>query len=504
MNTFMNGLQKATNYALTENAGLAHKTTGSSVYDLFALAGAYRKRSDEDCILLFKNAFEEDETLAMKCLFWVRDCRGGIGERRFFRVCFHWLAQKHPEAARRNLNNVSEYGRYDDLWYTLMGTPLEGEMLAFVKHQLALDMECKTPSLLAKWLPSENASAPETKRLGNIVRKYLGMTHRQYRKTLSILRDRINVLERLMSANRWDEIIFDSIPSRAGLIYKNAFARRDIIAKKYEAFAKSEDTKVNAKVLYPYEVVHKAVEGTSGWGYNFSNLSDTDRAMIEKYWNNLPDYLNGKPCKMMCVVDTSGSMTGTAASAPINVAISLGMYCAERIGGPFKDHYISFSSRPQLIKIEGVDFVDKVRRIYSTNLCSNTDIHSTFNLLRKVSKNAKPEDRIKQLLIISDMQIDAGSIDFCKYRGHQYESKIEVLTEMEQIRKEWEADGLEMPSLYYWNVNARGEANILDAGPGVSYVSGMSPSIFLSVLTGKSGIDFMMDKLMSDRYNAIK
>lgn len=494
MNTFMNGLQNASNYAVTENGALAHKTTRSAVYDMFALGGAYRKRNDEDCILLFKNALEENETLALKCLFYLRDCRGGQGERRFFRVCYKWLAQKHADVARRNFELISEYGRYDDVIYALIGTPLENDALEFIKNQLALDLECKTPSLLAKWLPSENASAVKTKKMGNIIREYLGMTHREYRKTLSILRERINLLERLMSANRWDEIEFDKIPSKAGLIYKNAFARRDIIAKKYEAFAKSEDTKVNASTLYPYDVVHKAVEGTRGWGYSFRDMSATDRAMVEKYWENLPDYLEGKPCKMMCVVDTSGSMTGSEASAPINVAIGLGMYCAERIGGPFKNHYISFSSRPQLIKIEGVDFVDKVRRIYKTNLCENTDLVKTFRMLKEIALTAKPEDIPETIVVISDMQIDCES----RFYGSN------VATEMESMRREWEKAGLKMPKLVYWNVEARGAANFLDDGPNVTYVSGCSPVIFQQVISGVTGYELMLKKLESARYEAIR
>lgn len=494
MNTFMNGLQNASNYAVTENGALAHKTTRSAVYDMFALGGAYRKRNDEDCILLFKNALEENETLALKCLFYLRDCRGGQGERRFFRVCYKWLAQKHADVARRNFELISEYGRYDDVIYALIGTPLENDALEFIKNQLALDLECKTPSLLAKWLPSENASAVKTKKMGNIIREYLGMTHREYRKTLSILRERINLLERLMSANRWDEIEFDKIPSKAGLIYKNAFARRDIIAKKYETFAKSEDTKVNASTLYPYDVVHKAVEGTRGWGYSFRDMSATDRAMVEKYWENLPDYLEGKPCKMMCVVDTSGSMTGSEASAPINVAIGLGMYCAERIGGPFKNHYISFSSRPQLIKIEGVDFVDKVRRIYKTNLCENTDLVKTFRMLKEIALTAKPEDIPETIVVISDMQIDCGS----RFYGSN------VATEMESMRREWEKAGLKMPKLVYWNVEARGAANFLDDGPNVTYVSGCSPVIFQQVISGVTGYELMLKKLESARYEAIR
>ena len=217
MNTFMNGLKTANNFTYTENGALTHKSTTNALLDFFAMGAAYRSRSDEDCILLFKNAFAENPTYALKCLFYIRDIRGGQGERRFFRVVTKWLASAETEAMRRNLALVPEYGRWDDL-LAFIGTPLSNEALNIIKHQLALDVECKTPSLLAKWLPSENTSSKETREKGEIVRKYLGFTAKQYRKTLSVLRKRINVLERLMSEGRWDEIEFDKIPSKAGLI----------------------------------------------------------------------------------------------------------------------------------------------------------------------------------------------------------------------------------------------------------------------------------------------
>lgn len=492
MNTLLNNLTDVTNYATTENGALSHKTTKSAVYDMFATGAAYRGRSDEDCILLFKNALEEDESLALKCLFYIRDVRGGQGERRFFRVCYRWLANTYPDVARRNFKLGSEYGRWDDLIYTLIGTPLEKECLELISEQLYLDLECMTPSLLAKWLPSINASAKETKRLGNVIREYLGMSQKQYRQALSTLRERIKVVERLMSAGRWDEIQFDKLPSQAGIKYKNAFARRDIIAKRYEEFAKSKDTTVNATALFPYEVVAKVI---NDYGY-YQPVSDVDKAMIEKYWTNLPDYLEGRPCKMMCVVDTSGSMVCRGSKdSPINVAISLGMYCAERVGGPFKNHYISFASRPQFIKVEGVDFVDKVRRIYHTNLCDNTDLLATFKLLREASKNAKPEDRLDTVVVISDMQIDVGS---------RFRDGNKVLTEMESERLRWEAEGMEMPHLVYWTVDSRNKANFLDNGPNVTYVSGCSPIIFKQILTGKTGWDLCLETLNSDRYETIK
>ena len=361
-------------------------------------------------------------------------------------------------------------------------------------------------SLCAKWMKSENASSIETKRLEKKTKEALGLTSKQYRQMLSKLRKRINVLERLMSANEWDKIDFSKIPSRAGLIYKNVFARRDIIAKKYEAFAKDKTTKVNAQVLYPYEVVAKALSGfrwNGTWG-----LSDTDRAMINKYWENLPDYLNGADCSMMCVVDTSGSMNGDSAAAPINVAISLGLYCAERMSGPFTNHYISFASRPQLIKTKGIDFIDKVFRIYKTNLCDNTNLEAVFDLLLNTALNnkVKEEDIPKTIIIISDMEIDQGTRAWRGWSNKEESkrwTKTTASTEMEKIRQKWSHYGLTLPKLVYWNVDARNNT-ILDSGPNVSFVSGMSPVIFRQVLTGKTGYDLMLEAICAKRYEVIK
>ncbi len=510
-NVFMNGMKNATNYTYTENSALTHKSTMSGLLDLFAMGAAYRTRTNEDVIMLFKNAYDEDPTYALKCLFYIRDVRGGQGERRFFRVATKWLASAHTEAMERNLIHIPEYGRWDDL-FNFLDTPLETKALDIVKHQLALDVQCKTPSLLAKWMPSENTSSMETRQKARVVRKYLNMSSKEYRKVLSILRKRINVLERLMSEGRWDEIEFDKIPSKAGLKYKNAFARHDIErmkknpeVKSYEDFAKDTETKVNAKALYPYEVVAKATEVMGVRDYwrrrETVALDNTDRLMVNKYWDNLADYFNGKTFNGLAVVDTSGSMTGGDAAAPINVAISLGMYCAEKAKGPFAGHYVSFASRPQLIAVDGVDFCDKVARIYKTNLVDNTNIEATFDMLLNVAlQNRCSQDDLPQnLLIISDMEFDQGT-------GHySYGNKWNPNTLMENIAQKWAAHGYRMPRLIYWNVQARQNNIPQDLGCGyVSYVSGMSPSIFETILSGKTGMDLMYEKLDSERYEVIK
>ena len=508
MNALLNGMKDATNYTLTENGGITHVTTKSDLLDMFAMGAAMRSRSDADVILMFMKAFQENPSYALKCLFYIRDVRGGQGERRFFRVIMKWLAENHTDAARRNLQYVPEFGRWDDL-YVFVGTPLQNDALQIMKDQLELDVQCKTPSLLAKWMKSENTSSADSRRLGGITRKFLGMNHKQYRKTLSILRERINVLERLMSENRWDEIEFDKIPSKAGLKYKNAFARRDIIKAKYEAFAKDATTKVNAKALYPYEVVDQAIKCgriSNGWSIRYRDYDpeDVDRLMVNKYWDNLADYFNGATFNGIAVVDTSGSMTRGDAAAPINVAISLGMYCAEKAKGPFANHYISFASRPQLIETKGVDFVDKVQRIYRTNLVDDTNIEAVFDLLLNTAiKNHCTQDDLPQnVIIISDMEFNMAVNDRWYAPGAVTSNNIETL--LERKAREWAAKGYQMPHLIFWNVDAR-QNNIPMLGNGpISYVSGMSPSIFETIMSGKTGYDLMMEKLNSERYSVIE
>ena len=511
MNKFINGLTDATNFIHTENGAIAHRTTKSDLLDMFAMGGAYRNRRDEDVILLFKKAYVENPVYALKCLFYLRDVRGGQGERRFFRTCMKWLAQADMEAARRNLSHIPEFGRWDDL-YVFVDTPLEAVALAFMKNQLALDVQCKTPSLLAKWLKSENTSSKKSCELANRTRRAFGMTHKQYRKTLSILRARINVLERLMSENRWDEIEFDKIPSRAGMIYKNAFARHDLERAKseknvqtYEEFAKDTTKKVNAKVLYPYECVAEAMKVMYRAG---TSMDDTNRLMVNKYWDNLADYFNGASFNGMAIVDTSGSMCGSKASAPINVAISLGLYCAEKAKGPYAGHFITFSSNPTFVKTEGVDFCDKVLRMSNADWGGSTNVEAAFDLMLNVAiKNRLSQDDIPQnLIIISDMEFDScvtsGPVSTSRWgSGYRIQNKD---TLFEAMAKKWASYGYKMPRLTFWNVDAR-QNNIPMRDEGyVTYVSGMSPIIFEQVMKGLTAWDLMMDKLDSDRYACIR
>lgn len=500
MDELLNLLKEQDNFTYTENGAVTHKSTGSALMDMFALGGAMRTRSDEDVILMARKAFNEDPVYAMRCLFYLRDIRGGQGERRFFRTVIRDIALHEPKLMEKYIQLIPEYGRWDDL-YCFVNTELQESMLAFIKGQLINDLASTTPSLMAKWLKSENTSSRESQRLGMITRIGLGLTPREYRKILSKLRGRIKIIETLMSQNRWDEIEFDKIPSKAGMVYRNAFARRDITRERYKKFALDENTKVNAGALYPYEVVEKACNMVTPWSNG--KCSETERAIINKYWDNLTDYFDGSTLNALAVVDTSGSMYGT----PMNVAISIGMYCAERAKGPFANHYISFSRLARLVEVEGIDFVDKVYRIYRTNVCENTNIENVFDLLLNTAldNNLKQEELPENIIIISDMEFDeaVGCDSMFNLTTMKWIETPRKTTLMEDISAKWARSGYNMPKLIYWNVNARQNNIPIKIENGISFVSGFSPSIFKSIMSGKTAFDLMYEVLNSERYSKI-
>lgn len=499
MNELLRGLQEQANVTRTTNGSIAYKSTMTKVYDLFAQGAAMRGASDSDCILMFANAYQENPTIALKCLFYLRDIRGGQGERRFFRLAIKWLARNYAKEMEHLIKFVPEYGRYDDL-FELFGTNLEAQMMGYIKYVIDKNED----HLVYKWMPSINTSSKNTQERGRKFAREFGMTEKEYRKMLSEGRKACNLVETLMSQNRWNEIEFQKLPSRAGLLYSKAFARRAETSARYAKFMSNDKTKVNAGTLYPYDVVKKAREamGCSGWYYSRSQvgMDNIDRLAANKYWENLTNYFDGATLNALCVCDTSGSMTSGYRNtniAPIDVAIALSLYTAERAKGPFQGHFISFSSRPQLIATEGIDFCDKVVRIYRQNLCENTNIEATFDLVLNtaIRGNLKQEDLPETLIVISDMQFD---------HARCYNSRWDYSV-MENVEEKWNRAGYKMPKLIFWNVNAAscgGNIPMKDKD-GVTLVSGASPSIFTSIMTGKTGQDLMYDALLAPRYEAI-
>lgn len=184
----LNHLKSEANVAYTENGAVTNASTMSDCLDLFAVIGALRAADDQKIIRRFVRAYAEDADIAMKILFFGRDVCGGLGECRVFRVIINWLAENRTESLRKNIELIPEFGRYDDL-VSLIGTACEKDALRTIRKQLEADLASDAEvSLLAKWLPSVNASNAETVRKAKRIARYLGMSDAEYRKTLVELR----------------------------------------------------------------------------------------------------------------------------------------------------------------------------------------------------------------------------------------------------------------------------------------------------------------------------
>lgn len=488
MDNLLNWMKNDTNYGLTENDGIKHNTTMNNVLDMFAMGGSMRNRLEDDVIHMFKKAYEDDATFALRCLFYLRDIRGGQGERRFFRICYKWLAQEYPREASHLIPYVAEYGRYDDL-FELFDTPVEAEMIGYIEDVIAENKD----HLVYKWMPSINTSSKETQARGRKFARAFGLTERAYRKMLAEGRKACNLVETLMSQQKWDQIAFDKLPSKAGLLYKNAFMRREETKDRYAKFMSDKNTKVNASVLNPVDIAHQI------FGYNYWRKPEkTERQAWQKYWDNLKDYYCGKEEPGIAVVDVSGSMTGT----PMDAAVSMGAYIAERGKGPFKNHFITFSDNPQLVEFTGVDIYDKFQRARDADWGGSTNIEAVFDLLLNtaVRHHAKPEDMPKTLYIFSDMEFN----DCVRSGRNRYlcDDEDEVNTVIEAQAKKWARAGYEIPRVIFWNLDARHD-NIPAIGDKFSYVSGFSMNMVECILSGKDGISLMLEKLDSARYSQI-
>ena len=496
MNEFLKAMKQETNYGYTENGGVKHNSTLNKVLDMFGMGGSMRKRSEDDIITMFKDAYEENPTLALRCLFYLRDVRGGQGERRFFRVCLRWLANNYPGEVEESLIPfISEYGRWDDL-FVLFDTVLEPYMMGYIKWALDENKD----HLLYKWMPSINASSHNTQERGRKFAHEFKMSEREYRKMLSEGRKACHLVETLMSQQMWDQIAFDKLPSRAGLLYKNAFMRREETKKRYAEFMANKTTKVNAGVLYPVDIAHQIYQ-------RYNHPSTTEREAWQKYWDNLPNYYGDKEEPDIAVVDTSGSMYGT----PLEAAVSMGAYIAERGKGPFHNHFITFSDSPELVEFKGVDIYDKFKRAANADWGGSTNIEAVFDLLLKTARknHVKPEDMPRTLYIFSDMEFNGcvttpvTPTQYWWSPHNTYDTLTGINTVIEAQVEKWKRYGYTPPRIIFWNLDAR-HNNIPAIGDGFSYVSGFSPVMIEQILSGKDGEALMLEKLNSGRYEPIK
>jgi len=488
------------NFATTENGALGYRTTGKELLDLNFSVASLREANPADIVKRFSKAFFEDKITAMKWLFFARDIRdSGLGERRLFRVIIEHLATENPEYIAPLLGMIPEYGRFDDLW-CLLDTKLADNVISIVVKQLAQDtsdmLDGKSISLLAKWLPSANASSATTKHYAKKLYRKMGISEKEYRIGLSALRRYLDVVECKMSDKSWSEIDYAAVPSRANLLYNKAFLRNDEERRRefLESLSKGE-TKINAGTLFPHDIVHKYTSGS------WHSVNEFD-ATLEELWRALPDAVDSFD-NTIVVADGSGSMTtriGDSVTA-LDVANALAIYFAERSSGAFKDQYITFSERPQLVNLgNGKGLREKLQIALSYNEVANTNIEAVFDLIltTAVREHMRQEDLPNNILIISDMEFDS-----CVTSGESRDKPDSRLFSV--IQKRYEEAGYRIPRLVFWNVNSRtGTIPVTENDLGVALVSGFSTNIAKMVMSNQTEpYECLLEILNSERYSPI-
>lgn len=414
----------------TENGAVAYETSGKALVDLNFAVSSLRNKSEKEIVRRFVRAFYEDRRLAFKWLFFLRDVRGGLGERRTFRIIIRYMAKSFPDTVMSLVPVMAEYGRFDDL-LCLLDTPAEEKVMSTLKAQLYEDMENlqigESISLCAKWMPSANASSSES-----------------------------------------------AVSSRANLVYRSAFMLHD--EKRRTAYleaARKNNAVMHAGVLMPHEIVAQYT-ARSGWKMSVG-AEDT---ALETLWQNLPDTVSNAG-NVLCVVDGSGSMlcpVGGGVTA-LHVSNALGVYFAERLSGAYKNKFITFSSAPKYVDLSRcLTLKEKLELAFSNSECSNTNIEATFDLILETAvRNRLAQSELPQtVLIISDMEFDCAT----------YRTETETL--FETIQNKFLRQGYLMPKLVFWNVNSRTNAvPVRENKLGVGLVSGFSVNVCRMVLSNE-------------------
>lgn len=493
---FADALSTESKLTTTANGAVAFNTTDSCVLDLYATGGALRSKDEEAIETSFIKAFAENPLLALKCLFYIRNIRGGLGERRTFRAGLKYLATVHPEVISKNVACIPLFGRWDDI-YVLLGTKVEKDMWDFVRANWSADLlalgDDNSISLMAKWLASADASSSETIRNAKATAKALGLSQKQYRQTLSKLRKKLNLVERNLCAGTISEINYSAVPSRAATIYRKAFWKKD--ATRYGEFiekVKKGEVTINASTLYPYDILEKMCK----WGGGFTARNIEYDEVLEQLWKALPNYIDADTDASdypLIMADSSGSMHGR----PLATSLGLAVYFAERNKGPFRNQFITFSESPRIITIKGDTLYDKLKCIERID-ARNTNFEAALQLVLDIAIDYKLDqsDLPKSIVVISDMEFDEASANPDRHN-----------TLYKVIAGKFVAAGYTMPNIVFWNVREE-KANFQTSSNfrGVQLVSGQTPAVFQSVLSGvgKTPYEAMLEVLNDPMYDCVQ
>lgn len=455
--------QTRQNDARTTNGMVTNSTSLSCCLDLFFLGGASRNNSKENIRTIFSKAYLENKELAIKILFYLRDCRGGAGERNVFIESMSYLSEVNRKEYNRLLSFVPEYGYYKDLvnLFDLNGGNTIPEMF-----MNAID---NNKSLAAKYLNSKQ-------KLFKVIKNKYNIKPEVLRKRLTELK---SVVETPMCKKDYNSINYSNVPSLALNKYRKAFIRND--EKRFETFnAKVADgtETINSKQLFPYDLYNAFL----------ASRDNREHQNIINQWDNLTDYMQGSTERILPVCDVSGSMQGL----PMSISVSLGVYISERNQSIFKNAFITFESNPKMEYLNGSTVIDKFNQLQRASWGGSTNLEGTFELILNTAvKNKISSDEMPtKLLIISDMEFNQAT------RSSD--------TAMDMIERKYNQAGYQIPEIIFWNVNGRtGNVPAKCNMKRVGLVSGASPSILKSVLQGavETPEELMLRTINVERYN---
>jgi len=455
--------------ATTANGAVTQETSLSKCVDLFFLAGASRRISESEIIQTFCEARAENKQLAWRIVLWARDCRGGAGEKRFFRVIGKFALEHFSDEWDHIAIAVPEVGSWKDLF--LIEEPTKNN-LNFLAIQL---QENKNKGLLAKYFPRKG-------KWFTAMHKYLGWTPKALRKFLV---SETKVVEHAICKNQIGLINYSTVPSVAMNRYKNLFDRKD--GSRFNTYIQDVldgKSKINSSVLFPNDILSPLVSGDR---YRFGADSDEVSA-IQAQWNALPDYMEDCTDRVLPLCDVSGSMHGL----PMEVSVALGLYISERNKGIFKDAVMTFSADPEMHHITGRSIEERVNSLMCADWGMNTNLQKTFQVILDTAvNNCLPESEMpNKLLIISDMEFD----------------QCGTQTNLEGIRDQYEVAGYTLPEIVFWNVNGRpNNVPARSNDQGIGLVSGFSPAILKTILAGQvvNPVQLMRDAVDIERYSNI-
>lgn len=513
LDTLQKNIEEINNLQMTENGALGFRSTGKKLLDMNFRVPQYRKTHEQVICSDFHAALRENELLAVLWVFFARDIRGGLGERRLFRILFSEYCRFNPDAAIKLLPLVAEYGRWDDLIFATDNTLVWSEAVKLMKTQLLHDVESfangGSVSLLAKWLPSERTSSKASRELARRIADLMGMPIKNYNRILVKLRKHLDVVETKMSAQEWHAINYPSVPSCANLLYKNAFLKHDETRRReYLAALQKGETKINAATLFPHDIVHKYGVGHYAW---YARTAPNADETLESLWKALPD--TGGLNKTIVVADGSGSMTCTidphSQTRALDVANGLAVYCAEHCQGVYHNKYITFSEHPQFVEFDDrMTLFDKLWEANQHDEVANTNIEAVFDIIldTAIATHASQVELPKTILIVSDMEFDGcATTNMDPNDQFRYLRNKPSSTLFNRIDQRYKDAGYQMPRLVFWNVNSRtGTIPVKENDLGVTLVSGFSLGILQMVQNGElDPYKNLVKTITSERYQPI-